>query len=147
MVHWKTSVSDHCCLDCTNTVYKADTIIDTIELEDGCSSVETQICRKLPGTLLYSMVATFNLFKTFPGDKKAKINSEFNYKACCNDNSGLKKLGAQVYQPSTCSQRTCFFEKYLPFSLWTSKQARILRLNFLFLILFTVRYFPAVDAA
>ena len=49
MVYWKTSVSDHCCLACTNTTYKADTVIETIELDDKCKSIETQVCRKLPG--------------------------------------------------------------------------------------------------
>merc|ERR1719312_2472014 len=104
ILYWKTSVSDHCCLACTNTTYKADTVIETIELDDKCKSIETQVCRKLPG------------------HEKAKIESEFNYKACCNDNTGLEVLGTEVYQPSTCSQRTCFYEKYLPFSLWISKQ-------------------------
>ena len=59
------------------------------------------------------------------GDEKAKIETEFNYKACCNDNTGLQVLGTEVYQPSTCSQRTCFYDKYLPFSLWISKQVRL----------------------
>jgi len=104
MLYWKTSVSDHCCLACTNTTYKADTVIETIERDDDCKSIETQVCRKLPGY------------------EKAKIESEFHYKACCNDNTGLQMLGTEVYQPSTCSQRTCFYDKYLPFSLWISKQ-------------------------
>ena len=49
VLYWKTSVSDHCCLACTNTVYKADTVIETIERDDECKSIETQVCRKLPG--------------------------------------------------------------------------------------------------
>ena len=49
ILQWKTSVSDHCCLACTNTVYKADIVIETIELDDKCKSIETQVCRKLPG--------------------------------------------------------------------------------------------------
>ena len=72
----------------------------------------------------HSNVLTINA-KTFStGHEKAKIESEFNYKACCNDNTGLQKLGSKVYQPSTCSQRSCFYDKYLPFSLWISKQVR-----------------------
>ena len=58
------------------------------------------------------------------GHEKAKIESDFNYKACCNDNTGLQVLGTEVYQPSSCSQRTCFYDKYLPFSLWISKPVR-----------------------
>ena len=52
VLHWKTSVSDHCCLACTNTVYKADTVIERTELDDKCKSIETQVCRKLPGIKL-----------------------------------------------------------------------------------------------
>ena len=53
LLYWETSVSDHCCLACTNTTYKADTVIETIELDDDCKSIETQVCRKLPGKYLY----------------------------------------------------------------------------------------------
>ena len=52
ILYWMTSVSDQCCLACTNTVYKAGTTIDTTELEDDCKSIETQVCRKLPGIIL-----------------------------------------------------------------------------------------------
>ena len=48
-VFWNTSVSDNCCLYCNNTVYKADTVIDTTKLEDKCESEETFVCRKIPG--------------------------------------------------------------------------------------------------
>ena len=77
----------------------------------------------------YTVTVTIQIFylqyvKISSGYKKAKIESEFNYKACCNDNTGLQVLGTEVYQPSTCSQRTCFYDKYLPFSLWISKQVR-----------------------
>ena len=58
------------------------------------------------------------------GYEKAKIESEFNYKACCSDITGLQMLGTEVFQPSTCSQRTCFYDDSLPFSLWISKQVK-----------------------
>ena len=64
------------------------------------------------------------------GHEKAKIESEFNYKDCCNDNTGLQVLGTEVYQPSSCSQRTCFYDKYLPFSLWMSKQVHKIKFFF-----------------
>ena len=48
-VYWNTTVSDNCCLYCNNTVYKADTVIDTTMLEDKCESEETHVCRKIPG--------------------------------------------------------------------------------------------------
>ena len=53
ILYWNTSVSDHCCLTCTNTTYKADTVIETIELDDKCKSIETQVCRKLPGSVIF----------------------------------------------------------------------------------------------
>ena len=84
--------------------------------------------------------------KTFSaGHEKAKIESEFNYKACCNDNNGLKALGAKVYHPSTCSQKTCSYDKYLPFSQWISKQVKVV-LKFKFLI-YSNRSFLAAIAA
>ena len=124
LLYWKTSVSDHCCLACTNTAYKADTVIETIEFDDDCKSIETQVCRKLPGINLCQMWPHLILKSICIGHEQAKIESEFNYKACCNDNTGLQVLGSEVYQSSTCSQRTCFYDKYLPFSLWISKQVR-----------------------
>ena len=50
-VYWNTTVSDNCCLYCNNTVYKADTVIDTTQLEDKCESEETHVCRKIPGIM------------------------------------------------------------------------------------------------
>ena len=38
---WNRTVSDSCCLHCDGTVYKADTVIDTIETEDECETVKT----------------------------------------------------------------------------------------------------------
>ena len=52
------------------------------------------------------------------------IEYDFNYKACCNDQDGVQMLGTKVYNPSSCSQRTCFYNEYLPFSQWISKQVR-----------------------
>ena len=34
-------MSDHCCLHCDGTVYKADTEIDTVVMEDECKTVQT----------------------------------------------------------------------------------------------------------
>ena len=46
---WSTSVSDHCCQNCNGVVYKADSVIDTIHHEDKCRTIETSVCRILPG--------------------------------------------------------------------------------------------------
>ena len=47
--YWSTTVSDSCCLHCNNTVYKADTVINTVTLKDKCETEETSVCRKIPG--------------------------------------------------------------------------------------------------
>ena len=58
-VFWNTTVSDNCCLYCNNTVYKADTVIDTTKLEDKCESEETHVCRKIPG-ILYDTIVRYH---------------------------------------------------------------------------------------
>ena len=50
MYSWNTTVSDHCCLGCDGTVYKADSVIEESSHEDACLSVETSICRRIPGS-------------------------------------------------------------------------------------------------
>ena len=85
---WNTSVSDHCCHHCDGVVYKADTIIDTIQHEDECQTVETSVCRILPGIpgLLFSYLITISLSEGFD---KATEEIEFAYKNCCNDETGI----------------------------------------------------------
>jgi len=102
-VFWNTSVSDNCCLYCNNTVYKADTVIDTTKLEDECQSEETHVCRKIPDL------------------EKAKIESEFRYGVCCNDDVGLQPVKTTALQPSTCSERECIRPKNTPFAVWISR--------------------------
>ena len=46
---WNTSVSDGCCESCDGVVYKADSVINTIQYEDECDTVETSVCMLLPG--------------------------------------------------------------------------------------------------
>ena len=48
-------MSDHCCQDCDGVVYKADSVIETVLHQDKCETVETSICRILPGALLFEM--------------------------------------------------------------------------------------------
>ena len=67
---WNTSVSSECCLHCDNTVYKSDSIISTEEKDDKCQTVETSVCRNLPGL------------------DQATVEVEFYYKNCCNDQEG-----------------------------------------------------------
>ena len=49
LLTWNTSVSDRCCQSCEGVVYKAGSVIDTINHEDDCKTVETSVCRILPG--------------------------------------------------------------------------------------------------
>ena len=49
LLFWNTSVSDTCCLTCQGSTYKADEVIDTVEHDDECKSIETSVCRILPG--------------------------------------------------------------------------------------------------
>jgi len=102
---WNVSVSDHCCLHCDGVVYKADTVIDTTQHEDECKTSETSVCRILPGL------------------NRATIESEFNYKNCCNDNDGLSTLNTKKLEPKSCSERECYYTDALPFSTWISFQA------------------------
>ena len=56
---WNTSVSDRCCQSCDGVVYKADSVMDTVHLEDECQTTETSVCR------------------IFPGEKKVKVKNIF----------------------------------------------------------------------
>ena len=61
MHSWNTTVSDHCCLGCDGTVYKADSVIQETSHEDECRSVETSICRRIPGKYLPPKFFNLNL--------------------------------------------------------------------------------------
>ena len=68
-VGWVRSVSAQCCQTCNGTVAPPNIIISTIELEDDCLTVQTEVCRARPGL------------------KNAVIDQEFSYRNCCNDNN------------------------------------------------------------
>jgi len=101
-VFWNTTVSDNCCLYCNNTVYKADTVIDTNKLGDKCDSEESFVCRYIPGL-------------------EAKIETEFRYGKCCNDDVGLQGLNSTELQPATCSERKCIRPVNAPYAVWISE--------------------------
>ena len=42
-------MSDRCCENCDGVVYKADSVIDTTYLLDKCKTIESRVCRILPG--------------------------------------------------------------------------------------------------
>jgi len=105
LLFWNTTVSESCCLTCNGTVVPENTKIDTELLDDDCKTIKTSFCR------------------TFPSSNVAAIEYDFNYKNCCNDNSGyLHYINASVLEPSTCSERKCFFSEMLPHTVWKSNQ-------------------------
>ena len=135
LFQWNVSVSDHCCLHCDDVVYKADTVIDTIQYEDECKTTETTVCRTIPG---YVHVKVFNNSKIlFKGYQKALVEYEFNYRNCCNDEdgkyffcfsklifsySGLSALETTKLEPKSCSQRFCYYKDALLSSTWISSK-------------------------
>ena len=91
---WNTSVSDYCCQSCDGVVYKADSVIDTIEHEDECQTTKTSVCSILPGewekNLHLNLILDSDLSQIFSSldQEKAVIKNEFQYKYCCNDEKG-----------------------------------------------------------
>ena len=87
LLMWNTSVSDHCCHHCDSVVYKADSVIDTIQHNDECQTVESSICRILPGLCAKLLCITYTM-SMLEGYDKATEETEFSYKRCCNDETG-----------------------------------------------------------
>ena len=98
---WNTSVSDHCCHHCDGVVHKADSVIDTIHHEDKCQTIETSVCRILPGMLV--LAKHFHLpISLLKGYNEATEETEFSYKNCCTDETGtiillLKRVRNGIY--------------------------------------------------
>ena len=92
---WNKTVSDHCCLHCDGTVYRANTEIETTVLDNDCNTIQTL------GDYILSLYYIFikillltNIFSHFleckkDANGKANIVIDFNYKYCCNDNEGM----------------------------------------------------------
>jgi len=100
---WNKSISEHCCLHCDGTVYKADTIIETVVEKDECGTIKTAVCRKNDGGI-------------------ANIEIDFTYESCCNDGEGILPIGEIKLEPSTCSKRTCEYSASSQHSSWISTQ-------------------------
>ena len=150
MYSWNTTISDHCCLGCDGRVHKADSVIKEIPHEDECLSIETSVCRRIPGKYCQSHVLVRYIYMyKYLGEEKAKIEVEYTFRNCCNDGAGLQPLKTVLYQPSTCSQRTCYYDKMMPHSVWISQQVACF--IYLFFILFFLicchRSLTAVTAA
>ena len=143
---WNVSVSDHCCQHCDGVVYKADSVIETVFHQDECETVESSICRILPGAFSFltrikgplkiasslllclhniflglrlGLVNIFQylakklsaIYEACKSVKKflyiyfhcldsrfAVIESEFNYKHCCNDGEGMFRFILSSFQ-------------------------------------------------
>ena len=94
-------------LSCDGKVYKSGEVISITEQDDDCLTVQTSVCKKLPGL------------------ETATIESDFKYKNCCNDDEGLSHLNISKLEPETCSERTCNYSKSWPFAIWMSTQVKI----------------------
>ena len=70
LMKWNLTVSDQCCKTCNNTVVPIDTYIDTVQLDNKCSTVKTQYCRKIPNA------------------EKPEIVTSIKHKHCCADSQG-----------------------------------------------------------
>ncbi len=46
---WEVSISDHCCQNCKGMVYSVDSVIDIIHHNDECQTLETSVCKRIPG--------------------------------------------------------------------------------------------------
>ena len=57
--------------------------------------------------------------KSLLGHQKAKIETYFSYKGCCNDESKtLNALNTTKLAAKTCSERVCFYSEELVHSTW-----------------------------
>ena len=139
---WITSVSDNCCHHCDGVVYKADAVMDTIHHEDECQTVETSVCRILPG--LWLKLLLLLITSLLEGYDKATEETEFSYKNCCNDETGeylyftfksyllknifkgLSSVNSSKLEPKTCSKRHCFYSENLFQSVLISSQVKFI---------------------
>ena len=87
---WNTSVLDNCCHHCDGVVYKADAVMDTIHHKDECQTMETSVCRILPGSC--AKLYYHSTICLLEGHDQAKGETEFSYKNCCNDEAGKFKF-------------------------------------------------------
>jgi len=104
---WKTTVSDMCCTSCNQTVYKADTVIDTTVSTDSCGTVKTDVCK---------IVGESN------SKKVAEIVQDIKYEKCCNyPEEKPHALGTEKDDAETCSKLVCEASNILPYANWVSK--------------------------
>lgn len=55
-------------------------------------------------------------------NKKAVVETEYNYKQCCYDEDGKVPLNSLKWEADSCSQRVCHYSKSMMFSVWISSQ-------------------------
>jgi len=101
--YWNKTVSEYCCLHCDGTVYKADTVIESVVEKDECGTIKTSVCRK-------------------KDEGFANIEIEFAYERCCNDEEGVLPIDTVKFEPSTCSERTCEYSFSSQHASWISNQ-------------------------
>merc|ERR1712198_35719 len=101
--YWNKTISEHCCLHCDGTVYKADSVIESVVEDDECGTIKTSVCRKNDEGI-------------------ANLEIDFAYKRCCNDEEGVLPIDTVKLEPSTCSERICKYSFSSQHSSWISKQ-------------------------
>ena len=83
------TISEHCCLHCDGTVYKSDTVIETIVEEDLCGTIKSSVCKKNDKgskNMLWKIFKEYGYNEVFLG--LADVAIDFSYKSCCNDDEG-----------------------------------------------------------
>jgi len=101
--YWNMTISEHCCLHCDGTVYKSDSVIESVVAKDECGTTKTSVCRK-------------------NDDGLANIEVDVNYEWCCNDEDGIFPINTTKLEPATCSETTCQYSRSSQYSSWISIQ-------------------------
>ena len=85
---WNTTVSPECCLHCDDTVYTPESIMEVQTIDDECQSVETSICKKIPGWIFFFNIEYLYFAYDAVGENNAIVEIEINNKRCCHDERG-----------------------------------------------------------
>ena len=123
---WKTTVSDMCCTSCNQTVYKADTVIDTTISTDSCGTIKTDVCKIVRGKKMYIKTNSSCLNILESNSKKvAEIVQDIKYEKCCNyPEEKPHALGTEKDDAETCSKLVCEASNILPYANWVSKSVK-----------------------
>ena len=71
--YWNMTISEHCCLHCDGTVYKSDSVIESVVAKDECGTTKTSVCRKNDDGMLSIQII---LVKKAPLHSEAKASRD-----------------------------------------------------------------------